>query len=753
MSEVIGTSPQRVGGPERVRGTLQYVGDIGFGDALHVKLVTLDVARARIDSIDTSDAERVDGVVSVFTPEDLPSPMPRFGPQFQDRPLLATGETKYHGEPVAAVVAETPEAAARGAALVAVKHAPLDSGVFTIDTALDPSSPLVQDPSVRAPGDPLAQSNVLSEHRFEWGDVESARADHVVDQTYTFPMITHFAIEPHVFVAVPDDEGGVQVWSSVQHPFLLQKVLSRILEIPLSQVRVHAPDPGGGFGGKQNPKHEPLVALIALRHGRPARLVLSLGETFQTVRRTSARIRVRSGFDSDGSLVFQDFVSDFLIGAYVDIADRVTGKSNYLAAGPYRSPNVRIVARALLSHTTPSTAMRGFGAPQLSWAREANIDQAARELGLDPLQIRLTNLARYGEEFVPNETPADGQWEQVLRRTAELIEWGAPLPEGRGRGLAVGLKSGPTTGLSYATVRLLADGSSLIFAGTSDMGQGARTIFAQIVAEELGVALDRITVVMGDTSRVPYDQQTSASRSSVLMGNAVFRAAQEIRVKLAALVAGKHDLDPETVTAEKGMVSLPDGTITPIPEAVGVALGRLGGEVIGNGEMRVEGDPDHPLGGRAVFFELHCAACEVEIDKETGEIEVKRYVTVGDVGKALNPLQVAGQDEGAAIMGLGHTLMERMILDESGRILNMGAVDYRILTHMDVPEVMVSDSIENADGPGPYGIKGVSEGGLLATSPAVAAAMTDAAGVVVRDLPITPERIWRSLQSRSDSDS
>jgi CO/xanthine dehydrogenase Mo-binding subunit len=743
---MIGASPPRVGGPERVRGTLEYVGDIRFGDVLHVKLVTLDVARARIEAIDSTEAELVDGVVAVFTPEDLPSPMPRFGPQFRDRPLLAVGETKYHGEPVAAVVAESPEAAARAATLVAVEHVPLDGGVFTVESALDPSFPLVQDRSVRVSGDPRAETNVLSEHRFEWGDVETALADHVVDQTYHFPMVTQFAIEPHAFVAVPDDGGGVQVWSSVQHPFLLQKVLAQILDLPLARVRVHAPDPGGGFGGKQNPKHEALVAFIALRHGRPARLVLSLGETFQTVRRTSARIRVRSGFDSDGSLVFQDFVSDFLIGAYVDIADRVTGKSNYLAAGPYRVPHVRIVARALLSHTTPSTAMRGFGAPQLSWARETNIDQAAREMGIDPLQIRLVNLARHGEQFVPGETPADGQWEQVLQRTAELIEWGGPLPDGRGRGLAVGLKSGPTTGLSYGTVRLLADGSALVFAGTSDMGQGARTILAQIVAEELGVDLDRITVVMGDTTRVPYDQQTSASRSSVLMGNAIYRACQEVRARLGALVAERSNVDPGKVTVEKGAVALADGTRLSIPDVVGDALGRLGGEIIGNGEMRVEGDPDHPLGGRAVFFELHCAACEVEVDRETGEIEVKKYVTVGDVGKALNPLQVAGQDEGAAIMGLGHTLMERMILDDSGRILNMGAVDYRILTHMDVPEVMISDSIENADGPGPFGIKGVSEGGLLATSPAVASAVTDATGVVIRELPITPERIWHALQ-------
>ncbi len=747
MSSFIGVSPPRVGGTERVSGSLEYVADIRFEDALHVKLVTVDGGRARIDSIDTSRAEQVPGVVGVITPDDLPQPMPRFGPQLRDRPVLATDETRHHGEPVAAVVAESADAASRAAELVTVAYESLD-GVYDVDAALDPASPLVMHPSLRSDGDELAGSNVFAEHRYGWGDVEGARAEHVVDQTYTFPMITHFAIEPHAFVAAPGEGGGVEVWSSVQHPFLLQKTLAQVLGLPLSRVRVHAPDPGGGFGGKQNPKHEPLLAFIALRFGRPARLILSLGETFQTVRRTSARIRVRNGYDREGVLVFSDFESDFLIGAYVDIADRVTGKSNYLAAGPYRIPNVRIVAKALLSHTTPATAMRGFGAPELGWARESNIDQAARELGLDPLEIRLRNLAASGDQFVPDETPADGQWEQALRRTAELIDWGAALAPGRGRGIAVGLKSGPTTGLSYATVRLLADGSALVFAGTSDMGQGARTIFAQIVAEELGVPLDRISVIMGDTARVPYDQQTSASRSSVLMGTAVYRACQDIKDRLGSLVAEKHDLEPASVEVAAGSVSLSGGASTPIPEVVASALGRLGGEIIGNGEMRYEGDPDHPLGGRALFFELHCAACEVEVDPETGEIEVKKYVTVGDVGRALNPLQVAGQDEGAAIMGLGHTLMERMILDRSGRIVNMGAVDYRILTHMDVPEVMISDSIENADGPGPFGIKGVSEGGLLATSPAVGAALTDATGVVVRDLPITPERIWSALRDR-----
>jgi CO/xanthine dehydrogenase Mo-binding subunit len=726
-----------------VTGTQHYVADIHLPGELHVKMVTLDAPRARIHSIDTSAAEQMPGVVMVLTPDDLPQPIPRYGPQFQDRPVLAVEETKYHGEPVAAVAAETSEEAARAAAAVRVDHEVLEGGVFSVAAALDPHSPLVQDPSMRT-GDPLSHTNILAEHRYVWGEIDDSTTDLVIDEKYDFPMVTQFAIEPHAFMAAPDD-GGIEVWSSVQHPFLLQKTMASILGMPLSRVRIHAPDPGGGFGGKQNPKYEPLVAFIALRTGRPARLILSLAETFQAVRRSSAEIRLRTGFTSDGTIVFQDFQSNFLIGAYADIADRVVGKSNYLAAGPYRVPNLRIVARSLLSHTTPSTAMRGFGTPQLGWARESNIDRAARQLGIDRLQIRLKNLARAGEEFIPNETPADGDWAQTVERAAKLIDWGAPLADGAGRGLAIGLKSGPTSGLSYSMVRLLADGSAVVYAGTSDMGQGARTIFAQIISEELGVEIDRITVIMGDTSRVPYDQQTSASRSSVLMGNAIARACADIRRQIQAKVAARLGVDASEVPVELGKVQSPEGEST-IRDSLAMALGPLGGEFTGHGEMRVEGDPEHPLGGRAVFFELHCAACEVNVDRETGEIEVVKYVTVGDVGRALNPRQVAGQDEGAAIMGLGHTLMEKMILDETGRIINMGAVDYRILTAMDVPMEMVSDSIENADGPGPFGIKGVSEGGLLATAPAVGSAVTEAVGVVINDLPITPERIWRAIK-------
>ena len=743
----IGGSPNRVGGIGRVTGSQQYVADIRLQDVLEVKLVTLDCARARIISIDTSVAEQVPGVRLVMTAADLPQPVPRFGPQLSDRPVIAVGEMKYHGEPVAAVAAETKDAAEEAARLVKVEYEELPA-IFSVAAALDPEAVLVQDPALRA-GDPRATTNVFREHRFGWGDVETASADLVIENAYTFPMVTHFAIEPHGFMAAPDGD-GIACWSSIQHPYLLQKMLAKILGLPLARVRVFAPDPGGGFGGKQNPKLEPLVAFMALRAGRPVRLILTLEETFQAVRRTSAEVRVRTGFRSDGTLAFQDIAADYLAGAYVDIADRVVSKGSYPACGPYRVPDARIVARSILSHTPPSTAFRGFGNPQVNWAVESNLDEGALALGIDRLEIRLRNLARPGEDFIPGDTPADGDWGQTVRRAAELIRWGSPLPEGRGRGIAVGIKSGPTTGLSYSTVRLLADGSVLVYAGTSDMGQGARTVYAQIAAEELGAPLAWVTVVMGDTFSVPYDQQTSASRSTVLMGNAILRACQSIQAQLRTMAARLHGIDEADIVVEGGVVRLPDRELS-IIDVLKPSLGRLGGELVGNGEMRKDAEPDHPLGGSAAFFEFNCTAIEAEVDQDTGDVVLVRHVTVSDVGKALNPLQVTMQDEGAAIQGLGHTLMEHFIFDERGRIRNMGAIDYRIPTSMDLPLDMQSAIVENADGPGPYGSKGMSEGALLCVAPAVAAAVRDATGVAIRDLPLTPERVWRALRDRSTS--
>ena len=483
--------------------------------------------------------------------------MPRFGPQRRTAPSSPTGETKYHGEPVAAVAAETHDAAEEAAALVRSTSRSCPRST----RSRRPSRPTRRSSRTRrsAPAT-RARPRTSSTSTATAGATSTRRptdADLVVEGTYAFPMVTQFAIEPHAFMAAPDGD-GIAVWSAIQHPYWLQRVIADLLGLPLSKVRVYAPDPGGAFGGKQHAKYEPLLAFMARATGRPVRLVLTLEETFQAVRRGASEVHVRTGFRRDGTIVFRDIEANYLIGAYADIADRTVAKGSYTSNGPYRVPNVRILARSVLSHTVPSTAFRGFGNPQQIWAVESNMNEAARELGIDPLELRLRNLAGPGEAFIPHDTPADGDWAQAVERAAEMIGWRTPTPPGRGRGIAVGLKSGPTTGLSYSTVRLLVDGSVVVYAGTSDMGQGARTIFAQIAAQELGAPLDWVTVVMGDTAVVPYDQQTSASRSSVLMGNAVLAACRDIQAKLRAMAAELEGVDESAVVIEGGEVRIGD---------------------------------------------------------------------------------------------------------------------------------------------------------------------------------------------------
>ena len=746
----IGKSHLRIGGRDRVTGAQRYLADIHVDNVLHVKLVYLKVARARIISIETAAAGRVPGVRCIMTAADFPDPMPRFGPAFVDRPILAVGETKFFGEPIAAVAAETEDAADEAVALIRVDTEELPA-VLTVAQALDPASPLVQDPSIR-PNQPLAQTNRLQEWTFGWGNVDeaAARADLIVEHDYQFPMVTHFAIEPHGFMAAPD-ENGVTIWSAMQHPFVLQRVVAAALRWPISRVRVISPDPGGGFGGKGWPKFEPLMAYLALRTGRPVRLVLTLEETFQQVRRTSASVHARTGFSKDGAIVFQDLTGNFLLGAYADIGVRVVSKASYASCGPYKTQNARVIARALLSHTTPTTAFRGFGTPQASWAVESQLTEAARLLGIDPVDIRLRNLPKKGEAFIPNDTPADGEWADALRQAAARIGWGQPLGKNRGRGISLGLKSSSTNSASLAIVRLHFDGSASVLSGTSDMGQGARTVFAQIVSRELGIEPSNVAVILGDTAIVPFDSSTSASRSTVFMGNAIVKACGEVLARVRTLAAELAKVDESDVRVAGGQVRIGEKTMTLVDVMKG-GLGPARGELIGIGEERGGGfRPEHPLGGRPEFWEFMCTAAEVAVDPEVGMVDVTRLVLASDIGHALNPQQVEAQDEGAAVMGLGHSLMEQLLLNEHGRILNLGALDYRIPTVQDIPFTLDSILIENHDGPGPYGAKGAGEGGILAIAAAVGAAINQAAGTEIRDLPLTPERIWQAIRDKTTS--
>ena len=739
----IGESVEREGIHERVTGELKFTGDMRLEEMLHVKLVRIKVPHAKILSIDTDAAFQVDGVVDIVSAADLPDPMPRFGPFVPDQPVIATETVNFYGEPIAAVVAETEDAAAYGASLVEVDYEELP-GVYTVEQALAPGAPLVQDPSIRQENE-YKNSNIYYEWKYGWGDTEKAESDLIVEDEFNFPMTVHFAIEPHVFIGAPEED-GVVVYSTVQHPFLVQRELARVLQLPVSKVRIVSPPLGGAFGGKGYPKFEALMAFIALRNKRPARLLLSLDEVFMLVRRTSAAVHVKAGFRKDGKLVSMVVDGDFLIGAYADATPRIVSKASYAGCGVFKPDNVKIVGRAILSNTLPGTAFRGFGAPQYMWAIDSIMDLAAKKLGIDRLDIRLMNIVPKGEELVPGDNPVDGEWADDLKKAAEAIGWGTPLKPNHGRGLGIGIKTPAPATVSQSMVRLHYDGSMRVLVGTSEMGQGSRTVMAQIAAENAGVPLEKVTVVSADTSRVPYDAITASSRSTVFMGNAVVNACKDLKERLAAVAKEIRKDESEAISVEDGRVTIGDASYS-YTELMQRYFGAFAGELIGFGTYKEAILPNHPLKGNASFWEVIMCATEVEVDKNTGMVYVRKLATVGDVGKAINPMQVKGQDEGGAIMGLGHSLMEHLMIDDKGMPRNASALDYRIPTIMDIPDEMITILVENQDGSGPEGSKGTGESGIIPIGSAIGLAVADATGVVFHDLPLTPERVWQALNS------
>jgi CO/xanthine dehydrogenase Mo-binding subunit len=483
-----------------------------------------------------------------------------------------------------------------------------------------------------------------------------------------------------------------------------------------------------------------------MRTGRPVKISTSLDDGFFTVRRLAANVRMQSGFDCEGRIVFQDVNADFLMGAYADASTRIAQKAGFLGCGLYRTPNARIVARAIYSNTVVSTACRGFGMPQLVWAIESQMNAAGRLLKIDPLEIRLRNLPARGEVFVPGDTPADGDWREGLKQAASMVGWGNPKPSNVGRGIAIGVKNPIQASVSNAVAKLHSDGSVTVAVGTTEMGQGARTTFAQIAAEILKVPAEQIKVLMGDTAVAPFDLATAGSRSTVTMGNAVVAACEDLLTQLGAIARELGVIDGEeavefanaTIRGRQGPISY--------GELLKQYLGPFQGEIVGRGMFRGKKDPRHPLGGLSDFWEVIFTSAEVEVNRSTGKVAVKKLVSVSEVGLAINPLQAEAQEEGSLIMGLGHTLMEEMVYDESGKLLNAGPLDYRIPTTMDIP-VIETHLMENRDGPGPFGAKGIGEGPVIAVAPAIADAVYDAVGVVIKDLPLTPERVWRALNA------
>ena len=598
-------------------------------------------------------------------------------------------------------------------ARAAVRLVEVDSrqlaGWHTVADAL--ASPPLHNPDNRGSDQsPWRDTNIMAAWDFGWGDVDRAVEDAsvVVHNRYQAPFAHHFAIETYSAVAIPEGE-AIAVWDTVQHPFLERRLIAAMLDLPLEMVRVRAINMGGSFGGKGYPKLGPVVATFSRLLGRPLKITLSSEESFQTGQREAADITVRSGFDENGVLLFQDIRADFLVGAYTDISMRVVSKAGLHACGPYRTPAARIHARGIFTTTPPTTAFRGFGAPHTAMAIEGQMDEAADQLGIDPLELRLRNIRDKGESIVEFETPVDGDWGDLLRSASRHIGWTKPVPAGRGRGLAFGMKSCVPATESSARIRLRVDGSVVAYVGTSEMGQGAFLSFAQLVGDWLGVDPANVEVVMADTDVVPFDTLTASSRSLVHMGNALQAAAEDVKRQLAARPHGRQQ-----------------------------------GDIIGVGSFAAPPDPRHPLGGRTPFFEAVATAVELSVDAETGHVEIHKLVHVTDAGKVINPSRSSGLDDGGVVMGLGLALSERLEYGDEG-LANGSSLDYRIPTVADIPIETMSRFQENGDGPGPYGSKGIAEGGVLAVAPAIAEALFQCTGRRFREIPFTPERIWRKM--------
>jgi CO/xanthine dehydrogenase Mo-binding subunit len=746
----VGQKAKRIDGIDKVTGQAKFTGDISMPGMLEAKILRSIHPHAKIRSVDTAGAEAMPGVVAVLTFRDLTDINPYYGHCLRDRPLIAIDRVRYVGEPVAVVAAENAVIASEALTRIILHYEELPA-LATVADALVPGAPVLHE-NVSGVGEfhemagvgKRTHPNVCHHEHFEKGDVTAgfAEADEILEEVFEFPMVYHYTMEPHTAVARVGREGITLVTSSA-HPFLVRAELAQMFGYPHSKVEVIVPYVGGAYGGKSYFKIEPLAVAIARKAGgRPVRVVQSVPESMMTIRRHSARCRMKTGVKRDGTIVAREAEVLMDTGAYADNGPRVAKRAASRVHGPYRISHCKIDILAVYTNTVPAGSMRSIGGPQTIWPLECHMDSIADRLRIDPVEFRLQNLLRKGEELRAGARPIDADLAMGTRYAADRIGWGKTrLEAGRGRGVAVGVSDSEAMPVSTALVRLLADGSIVVLAGSTEVGQGARTVLSQIAAEELSVSVERVTMQGTNTLFTPFDRSTGASRSTTVMGNAVRLAAIDLHQQLVDAAAEVLRVPGRQLELKNGEVVGGDRRL-PYGKVVSLFFGMSGGELIGRGYIR----PGHGMDTRLpVFWETGMGSVDLIVDDETGRIHLKKYVSIADVGKAINPVQCEGQDEGAAIQGLGHTLFESLLYDRA-QPLNPNLVDYRVPFITDLPDEFESTLIENRDGPGPYGAKGMGESGIVSIAPAVGNAVFRATGVRIRDLPLTPERVWRALR-------
>ena len=744
----VGRSVPRLESRQKVTGRADYIHNLVLPRMLHAKVFRSTIAHGRIKSIDTTAAAAVEGVYRVITGEDIRTlvPEPYYGPAFHDQPVLALDKVRYVGEPVAVVLAEDPYVALEATQLIDADYEPLDPVFDEVDAVTSKSyvhevlRPAGTFPDLKHLVG-KRDTNVALDYQLRRGDVDAAfaAAAHVVEGQYRTQQVMHTPLEPMVSIGEPGED-TLTIHTASQSPSFVRIEVARLLGWPENRVRVKVPHLGGGFGAKLYIKLEALVACLALMVRRPVKLSLTMEEQFYTITKHASTFRIKSAIDAGGRVTGRRCEVFWNGGAYADIGPRVTQKSGFTAPGPYDIENVSIDSYALYTNRPPAGALRGFGIPQLVWAYECHTDEIARKIGMDPLTFRRKNLLREGRPQATGTIIRDAAIDGVLERVAERMNWSAPFDHGsgtvkRGRGLAIGFKASVAPTTSVAIVNVFGDGSSSLYLSTVDMGQGSDTAMAQIVAETLGTAAEDVKIVHPDTDVTPYDMATLGSRSTFHMGNAVKLAAQHARQQLAELATS---------------LGLPEGTNYGPKDLFKKKFGMQAGNIVGVGTYIPEyTSPDTKTGlsdNVTPFWMIGGTGIELEVDTETGHVNVTKVVNVADAGRPLNPKIVETQLSGAAVMQLGFTLFESMEFD-NGQVTNASLADYKIPGIHDMPAIMENHMVGADQKTGPFGAKGVGESATFGLSPAIANAIEDAVGVRLTELPLTPEAVFRALNA------
>ncbi|MCH8057983.1 MAG: xanthine dehydrogenase family protein molybdopterin-binding subunit [Proteobacteria bacterium] len=750
-SSVVGQWVSAPGAEDIVTGKARYCPDIQLPGMLTGKLLYSPHVRARIKNLDVSKAKDIPGVYAVITHADIPGEN-SYLYAYPDQPLLAVDEVRFQGDAVAAVAAVDEKTADAALEAIAVDYEVL-SGIFDPLEAMKPGADQVV----------AGQSNVMMQMTYTSGDVEAAlaSADVIVENTYRTQWAEHAFLETEGGVARVDDEGVVTVWSSCQAPHRDRMQIARSLGLAESMVRVITPYIGGAFGGKDEAHVQIHAALLAYAARRPVRLIRGRRESMLThVKRHPMIVHCTTAASKDGRLlaVRARVIAD--AGPYSNATHEVLNKFGEFIGGPYKVPNLEVEKIAVRTNNPITGAFRGFGAPQAAFVYESQMDDLARKLGMDPLEIRLLNGVETGTQLFTGVVVREGRaMKASLRKAAEMIAWEKRdqcerSPAGhlrRGWGMATILKgAGLGRGLADHAGVLLEmhrDGSLVINSAAADMGQGIITLMAQLAAERLGLDLSCVRIDRADTAKAPDAGASCASRQAMVSGNAVLIAADEIRDTLLSLAARKIKVSKDRLDLRNGRLlvdgEIHDLTVQNLAERASV----WGYPLHAQSRYHLEYPDDAPEVAyrfSSEFFQFCTQIAQVLVDCETGQVKVEKLVAVHDAGKIINPGGVYGQIEGGVAQGIGYALSEELVVVE-GHTLNASLENYVIPMALDFPEldIHVLEMPELAGGP--LGAKGVAEGPIIPTAPAIRNAILDAIGKPLYQLPMNAERVLAAL--------